>query len=152
MRSLAPPDLRRAHCWTQSGRISLWRYLENERNYPGWHLNADPDGCKSLLALLDALVTDGDGSLAIAITAPTKAELAVPNNRRGRAAWVAPEKLCLTFSTTDDLWSFPADLAPAALDIGAVWLAALRDGIDGIPKGRGDYCIGRGDLRLWFWW
>lgn len=152
MRSLSPPDLRLAHRWRQTGRISLWRYLENERNYPGWHLNADAAGCRSLLMLLDALATDGDGSRVIAITAPTRAELAVPNNRRGRAAWVAPEKLRLTFSTTDDRWSFPADLAPAALDIGAAWLAALRDGIDGIPKGRGDHCIGRGDLRLWFWW
>ena len=21
--------------------ISIWRYTENQRNYPGWHLNAD---------------------------------------------------------------------------------------------------------------
>ncbi|MBB6365096.1 hypothetical protein FHR56_000209 [Xanthomonas sacchari] len=152
MPSLSPPDLRLAHRWTQTGRISLWRYLENERNYPGWHLNADAPGCRSLVMLLDALAADGDGARVIAITAPTRAELAVPNNRRGRAAWVAPEKLRLTVSTTDDRWSFPPDLAPAALDIGAAWLTVLRDGIDGIPKGRGDHCIGRGDLRLWFWW
>ena len=24
------------NAWKQSGRVSLWRYTENERNYPGW--------------------------------------------------------------------------------------------------------------------
>lgn len=52
-----------ANAWKQSGRISIWRYTENERNYPGWNL--------------DALAADGAGSRSIAITAPTKAQLAV---------------------------------------------------------------------------
>ncbi|MET0550068.1 MAG: hypothetical protein ABW002_12455 [Xanthomonas sp.] len=144
--------MRLAHRWTQSGRISVWRYLENERNYPGWHLNADPAGSQSLLELLHTLAADGTGSRAITVTAPSKAELVVPNNRRGRAAWVAPEKLRLTLSTANDQWSFPLDVAPAVLEIGSAWLAALREGIAGIPKGQGDYCIGRGSHSLWFWW
>ncbi|MBB5884906.1 hypothetical protein DYQ93_03355 [Xanthomonas sp. LMG 8992] len=152
MPSASSPDLQLAHRWTQSGRISLWRYLENERNYPGWHLNADSAGCQSLLTLLDALAADGVGSRTLLITAPSKAELGVPNNRRGLAAWVAPEKLRLTLSTTDDHWSFPVDAEPAALEIGSGWLAALREGIAGIAKGRGDYAIGKGNHRLWFWW
>ncbi|MCW0386532.1 hypothetical protein NB722_001071 [Xanthomonas sacchari] len=152
MPSLSPPDLRLAHRWTQTGRISLWRYLENERNYPGWHFNADPAGCQSLLALLDALAADGAGSRTLLITAPSKTELGVPNNRRGLAAWVAPEKLRFTLSTTDDHWSFPVDAAPAALEVGSAWLAALREGIAGIANGKGDYAIGKGSHRLWFWW
>ncbi|WP_082143545.1 hypothetical protein [Xanthomonas sp. NCPPB 1128] len=152
MRSLSPPDLPRAQRWTQSGRISLWRYLQNERNYPGWHLNADPAGCQSLLALLDGLVADGAGFRTILITAPSKAELGVPNNRRGLAAWVAPEKLRLTLSTIDDHWSFPVGAAPAALEVGSAWLAALREGVAGIARGQGDHAIGKGGHRLWFWW
>ena len=138
--------------WKQSGRISIWRYTENERNYPGWHLNADRVGCQSLLALLDALVADGAGSRSIAITPPTKTQLGVPNNRHGQAAWVAPAKLRLTLSPVADQWSFPPDLDPAALVVGPTWLQALREGIDGIPEGRGDYSIGKGSLPLWFWW
>ena len=48
-------------------------FSRTERNYPGWHLNADRAGCQSLLSLLDALAADGAGSRSVAITAPTKA-------------------------------------------------------------------------------
>lgn len=143
-----------ANSWTQSGRISLWRYTENERNFPGWHLNADAAGCQSLLALLEALAADGAGSRTIAVTAPTKAQLGVPNNKRGLAAWVAPDKLRVTLSPTAEEWSFPAELDPAVMTVGSGWLAQLREGIAGIPEGRGDYSIGdrKGSHSLWFWW
>ena|SRR5690606_2625984 len=143
-----------ANSWKQSGRISLWRYTENERNFPGWHLNADAAGCQSLLALLDALAADGTGSRTVTVTAPTKAQLSVPNNKDGLAAWMAPDKLRVTFSPTAHEWSFPSQLDPAVITVGSAWLAQLRDGIVGIPTGRGDYSIGdrKGGLPLWFWW
>ena len=143
-----------ANAWKQSGRISLWRYTENERNFPGWHLNGDADGCKSLLALLDALAADGEGSRTVAIIAPTKTQLSVPNNKAGLAAWKAPSKLRITFSPTSREWRFPANLDPAELTVGADWLQPLRDGISGIPAGRGDYAVGDRimGLSLWFWW
>jgi len=141
-----------ANLWKQAGRISVWRYTENSGNYPGWHLTADPAGCQSLLALLDALAADGVGSRAVAITAPGKADLAVPNNRQGRAAWGAPQKLRLTLAAAEQQWWFPPGLDPAALTLGAAWLPALRHGVAGIPAGQGDYSIGKGSLPLWFWW
>lgn len=144
-----------ANLWKQSGHISLWRYTENERNYPGWHLNADLEGCQSLQALLEALAADGGGSRTVTLTAPAKSQLGVPNNRSGRAAWVAPAKLRVAFSATASEWSFPADLDPAVLTVGSDWLAPLLEGVAGIPEGRGDYSIGGhnvGNLSLWFWW
>jgi hypothetical protein len=146
--------MQHANSWKQSGRVSLWRYTENERNYPGWHLNADAAGCQSLLALLVALSADGHGSRTVAITAPTKAELNVPNNKSGLAAWVAPDKLRVALSSDPEEWSFPPQVDPAALTIGSGWLARLGEGIAGIPAGRGDYAIGdrKGGLPLWFWW
>jgi len=142
-----------AKSWKQSGRISLWRYTENERNYPGWHLNADAEGCNSLRALLEALAADGDGSRTVVLTAPTKIQAGVPNNRSGRAAWVAPAKLQIAYSPTSSDWAFPPDLEPAVLTMGSDWVALLLEGIAGIPKGRGDYSIGGdGSLPLWFWW
>lgn len=53
------------------GRVSLWRYTENERNYPGWNLNADAAGCRSLLELLDALTITGAGGRTVTVTQPT---------------------------------------------------------------------------------
>ncbi|RAP57337.1 hypothetical protein [Oleiagrimonas sp. MCCC 1A03011] len=148
--------MHRAHSWKQSGNVSLWYYTENERNYPGWHLTADAAGCESLVALLDALAADGTpASRAVKITPPSKAQLGVPNNKSGLAAWRAPSKLRLAFSGNPADWSFPPDLDPALLTIGADWLTPLHEGISGIPHGRGDYSIGptgKGSFRLWFWW
>ncbi|MEO8366552.1 MAG: hypothetical protein ABI538_10135 [Pseudoxanthomonas sp.] len=140
--------------WNQSGLVSIWRYTDNERNYPGWHLNADGAGCQSLLALLEALASYGTGSRSVAVTAPTKAQLRVPNNKAGLAAWVAPDRLRVTFSLAPDEWSFPPALDPAAITFGSDWVEQLREGIAGIPQRRGDYAIGdrKGGLPLWFWW
>lgn len=143
------------NAWKQSGRISLWRYTENQRNYPGWHLNADDAGCQSFAALLEALATDGCGSRTLALTSPTKAELRVPNNRGGFADWLAPTKLRVDLSQAPTDWVFPSDLDPATISIGTAWLDPLREGLAGIPKGKGDYSIGNcknGSLQLWFWW
>ena len=148
--------MHRAHSWKQTGNVSLWRYTENERNYPGWHLTADTAGCDSLIALLDALVSDGIPAFrAVEITPLSKAQLGVPNNKSGLAAWRSPGKLRVTFSSDPAEWSFPPDLEPAVLAIGSDWLAPLQEGISGIPHGRGDCSIGfagNGSSRLWFWW
>jgi len=141
--------------WTCSGRISLWRYTGNERNFPGWHLNADPAGCGCLLALLALLPGDDAPYRTIALTPPTAAQLSVPNNRHGIAAWVAPTRLRVRLADEPSLWAFPADLEPGTMTIGSHWIAPLRRGIDDIANGRGDYSIGgRGEdsLPLWFWW
>ena len=130
----------------------LWRYSDNQRNFPGWHLTANADGCASLIALLDAFAADGaPSSRTLTITAPTQAALAVPNNRS--AASVAPAKLRITFSSAPSQWSFPESTDPAELSIGAEWLPILKQGIAGILLGKGDYSIGPGGSgSLWLWW
>lgn len=146
----------RSHLWKQAGRVSLWRYTENERNFPGWHVTADAIGCSSLISLMDAFSSDSvASSRTVEVVAPTPEILAVPNNRSGRATWSAPTKLVLSFSPTASQWSFPSSSDRAAFTVGSEWLALLRKGIEGIPNGLGDYCIGpqsNGNLRLWFWW
>lgn len=83
--------------------MSAWRYLENTRNYPGWHLTADTDGCASLIALLDAAVLDGmEGRRTLKIDRPTPAQLAVPNNRH--AAWTATQSLRIVFEREPSQW------------------------------------------------
>ena len=143
-----------ANAWRQSGRISLWRYIENERNYPGWHFNADIAGCQSFEELLNALATDGSGSRTISLTSPTVRELQVPNNRGGRAKWMAPAKFRVILSQSSSEWYFPSALDTATLSVGTDWLGPLREGLSGIPKGQGDYSIGGSEdenLQLWFW-
>lgn len=141
-----------SHSWKQHGAISLWRYTENERNYPGWHLSANPAGCESLITLIEALSADGAGTTrSVGLTPPTPAILGVPNNKHGTARFNAPAKLCISFSSIPDHWLFPPQLEPAELSFGHDWLAPLRNGLAGIPNGVGDFSIGD-DLPLWFWW
>jgi hypothetical protein len=143
-----------SHSWKQSGSVSLWRYTENLRNYPGWHLTADAVGCASVVTLLDALESDNSAvSRTIALVPPTPAVLAVPNNRS--SAVIAPEKLRMSFSLAPSQWSFTESAAPAELTFGSNWLPQLRRAIAGISRGEGDYSIGEsggGNLPLWFWW
>jgi hypothetical protein len=140
--------------WRQTGRVSLWRYTENERNYPGWNLNADAVGCQSLLELLDALTIDGTATRTITLTPPTTARLSVPNNKSGAAAWLAPNRWRITLSSRPEDWDFPANLEPAALLLGSNWLDPLRACLSGIQAGVGDQSIGdrKRGLALWFWW
>jgi len=58
------------------GRVSLWRYNLNERNYPGWNLDVDAAGCGSLLELIDAFTAAGAGGCAIKLdpSAPERRE------------------------------------------------------------------------------
>ncbi len=151
---MASEGLSPVNAWRQSGRVSLWRYTENERNYPGWNLNADAAGCRSLLELLDALTSAGTGARTIKLTPPTFEQLRVPNNRGGAAAWIAPEKWNVSLAPDSADWDFPADIQPAVLALGSNWLAPLRAGIAGIQAGVGDHSIGDDErgLALWFWW
>ncbi len=43
--------------WRQRGRVYLWQYQENTRNYPGWHMTADPEPFRYLLVVLVAAAT-----------------------------------------------------------------------------------------------
>lgn len=145
-----------SHAWKQSGSISLWRYTQNESNYPGWHLSADADGCASLSALLQSLVQDGHAvTRTVLLEAPNHRILSVPNNLGGRANHEAPGKLRIRFSGDSGVWSFPPALEPAELTFGKEWLEPLQRGLDAIARGQGDYYIGikqKDSLPLWFWW
>lgn len=126
-----------ANAWKQSGHISLRRYAENERNCPGWPLNADAAECRSFASLPDALAADGSGSRTLRLTSPTVAPPQVPNNRGGRARWLAPARLRVTLSKSRSEWLFPSSLDPATIAMGRNWLWALREGlVDRRSQGR----------------
>lgn len=152
-----PEELR----WTQSGRIFLWRYCENTRNYPGWNLTADGEGCASLQELIDLF----DGARwtcgqTIRLIRPNERVLCVPNNRGGKASWISRESLRLQYpknKVPHEHWSLTFDQREVVLQLGARKLVDLRDGVSAIMNGRGDYAIGpdaesRFDEEcLWFW-
>lgn len=140
-----------SHAWQQHGTVSLWRYRDNARNFPGWQLTADAEGCASLLTLLDALHTEGAGaSRTLQLSAPGPAQLAVPNNRDAR--WVAPQTMRLILDEDSGAWQWQPDGERQVLRLGVSALAGLRLGVLDIAAGQGDYSLGHGMEALWFWW
>ncbi|RNF84486.1 hypothetical protein [Montanilutibacter psychrotolerans] len=143
--------------WKQEGVLSLWRYTEFRNKFGGWHLTGNDAGVESLLSLLRLLAGDPGAYRTVTVTPPSASILRVPNYQQGDALWAAPSKWRLQCAPSGnaDTWKFPLELEPAALTISEAYLPALIAGLDGIPKGEGDFCIGRpgqGNLALWFWW
>lgn len=134
------------------GTVSLWRYTENERNYPGWQLSADASGAASLCSLVTELKVVG-GYRTVTVTPPSEALLRVPNNKRGKAAWWAPVRLRVQFLSAPEeanSWRMIEDADTVVLSLGSESMSVLLAGIEGIGEGKGDYSIGT--PSLWFWW
>lgn len=85
--------------WRQDAmNTHIWRYKDNQRNYPGYHLSADAEGCSALLAWLRSSKERPEFRLQ-SITAEV---LGVPNNRAGSAAYVGCSSFKLNVKTAFD--------------------------------------------------
>src|SRR5258708_1851433 len=100
------------------GHVYLWRYVEGTKNFSGWHLTADAEGCEQALAILASL----DRERTVAITPPTPAILQVPGNRGGAARWWSPRRLTLVPGT---LWRVEASADWVRLVVGTAKVQEL---------------------------
>lgn len=151
-----------ANTWDLRGKVFLWRYRENARNYPGWHCTADRAGSLSLIEFLGALQ---EASTAvwrtIPLSMPTREIRAVPNNQGGAARWWSPIRWSIAYDPNPELadtWTFPPDVDPAVLSIGTNAIPELTGGVTNLMNGLGDYSIRQQNgkpetsTQLWFWW
>lgn len=147
--------------WKASGNTYLWRYLDNERNYPGWHLTADHEACEALSRLFN-LMEEAKYSVKVRIPVlpPRDAQLKVPNNQGGRARWRSVDFLEFRFDPqqrNSALWSLELDKNTLSIEFGRAKLDGLKSGVEDISNRDGDYSIGPDDAAdsrqcLWFWW
>ncbi len=137
--------------WKQSGRLYLWRYEDNPKNYCGWHLTADSEGVRSLLELIGLMLKSKDESYrTIKLYQTTGHELRVPNCR-SRA--ISCSKLILkNKKDNEDNWNISDQQGIATIVAGDDSLSNLMAGLLDIQRGRGDYFIGTNGHELWFWW
>ena len=71
-----------------SQAFSLWKFVENERNYPGWNCHAPRTiilEMRDLLSLMEKCQYSSRKKLGV--TWPSQDVLTIPNNRGGRARW-----------------------------------------------------------------
>jgi len=136
---------------SQNMKICIWRYKDNTRNYPGYHLSADAEGCRVLRERLNQ-IRDYE---VFALTPPDMGVLAVPNNQGGRARYFEGRKLQVhtSASLAPNTFRWEEQGTTFILTCSQEQIARILAGVDDIEKGEGDYSIGGGDDQaLWFWW
>jgi hypothetical protein len=145
--------------WKQKGKLYLWKYKQNTQNYPGWHLNANKEGVKSLLELF-GLMKDAKYSCdrTLFVDAPTRDVLSVPNNKNAAFRTVKKIQLkCFGLDHAEDNWSFILTDDKIEFEFSKSKLEVLIKGIVDISEGNGDYALEIDDKvnpieYLWFWW
>ena len=121
--------------------IWLWRYLENERNYPGLNFTAKGEACVLLKQLTEKLAAEGGGTRLIGLSAlDPKDEAKVSGGLR----FVAFEKLRLTISPRSaDLQHMWARYAGSVvtLEFTLEFLPRFWEGITDVASGHRDWSI-----------
>lgn len=140
-----------------SGRVYIWKYTDNDRNYPGWNLTVDDTASQELSQLLDLMEKCQWSTNKRILTArPTDDEIKVPNNWNGHAKWTTKPKVIFSFKTnmTPDYWETTETADELEISFGKEKLKELRDAIVNIPNGKGDHSIADKDENsiLTFWW
>jgi len=145
----------------------VWRYLENERNYPGLHLTAKPESCAVLLDVVATLRAEGTGRQRTINLKKLRA--ADEAKITGGQKYTDFGKLYLRLVEPSDALRFmSARHAPDVVDLEFTpdYLTLFEEGIRDVARGQGDYSIGpplgrrarkgmpvtdRESLSLWFW-
>lgn len=146
---MADPDIER---WKNRGAISIWRYQDFPRNYYGYHLTADAQGCVFLLGLIELFRNAHyPARKVVKLAAPTSDHLAIPN---------CPQE-CIPAHTAvfrfrrdypESHWLIGETDGQVTIDSGAIGLGDLVRGLTDITLGKGDWATGDGNHGLWFWW
>lgn len=125
--------------------------MDNTRNYPGYQLSADAEGCQDLRARLGKIRS----SVAFSLTPPDAGVLSVPNNQGGRARHFAGLMFQVQTSSylCPNTFRWEEQGAKFILTCSQEKIVQFLAGVAGIERGKGDYSIrGEGGQELWFWW
>ncbi|MBK9047182.1 MAG: hypothetical protein IPL74_10825 [Bacteroidetes bacterium] len=139
------------------GNAYLWKYKDNERNFPGWNLTVDKEASERLVKLLDMMYQcEWATNKLVKVTPPKGKLISIPNNWGGTAAWesVASLKIISTKTVQLNHWRITEKLPIVEIEFGPSSLAKLKQAIAGIPHGIGDFSIGdvSDENLLTFWW
>ena len=139
-----------------SGGVYIWKYADNDRNYPGWNITVDNLASQELSILFDMMAQCEWSTIKrIQTSRPTDNELSVPNNRHGKARWTTKSKISFSIKTnnTPDYWTTNEMTDELEICFGKEKLKELRDAIINIPNGKGDFAIGdKNDENILYFW
>ena len=135
--------------WKQTGKIFIWRYDGNPKNYRGWHMSADKLGCKSLLELLEIYKQyNTDVWRTLQLSTPTSEQYLVPSRR---FIPIIESKLTIQKNENSEFWKIEKIRSKLMIETGTNNLAKLISGVNDVMNNKGDYFIGSKGQELWFW-
>jgi len=140
--------------WVQQGRLCVWRYADPRRGWRGWHLAADPVGCRSVRSLLDRMHGGDSCYRTLTLEPVTDAILSVPNY--GGKALGRFEKLRIAYLPEFEELSLSPESEMLVMTVGPPRLRKLAAAFAEVEVGLGDFGIvtsdGRKAERWMFWW
>ena len=140
--------------WVQEGRLWIWQYAEPNHSWRGWHLSADPVGCRSVRNLLDRMSGGEPCYRTLQLDPVADAVLRVPNyGKKSRGHF---SKLRVEFQPDHGDLTLVPDQERLILTVGNKRLRTLSSAFAAVEVGDGDFGIGTSDNKRadpWmFWW
>ena len=134
--------------------IHLWRYKDNRRNYPGYHLTANAAGCDQFaIALQTAIQNNRESTIRLHLHPVTNAILDVPNNTNAQHVALSTLEIIVDQQSVLPIFNFTESHPTVRLRMNRGQAECILKGLDDIKHDKGDYCIGAdGDNVIWFWW
>lgn len=145
---MVDPEIER---WKNRGSISLWHYEGFPKNYCGYHLTADAEGCRFLSGLFERFrEAKYPARKRILLDPPTPDQLKIPNCSRKcvPARWV---EFRFRREFDKDHWQITENEGAVTIETGEAGLSELDRGVADIIRGEGDWSIGSEKNSLWFW-
>jgi len=136
--------------WKQVGHLYLWKYKDNPRNYPGWHLTGDKQGLVSLIDLITLMIKENRNSKrSVRLSEPGRTELSIP----GCSNKVQAVKKFALYFETEAVEEWQVKPYQESMDIISNSYSAkgLKESLVQLSRGENDFSFGHGIDQIWFW-
>ena len=140
--------------FTIKGEIYIWKYLENENNYPGWNISFDRNVSEKLLELLNLMDNcEWSSKKTLQTNFPSQTQLGIANNRSGNAKWKSKSSLVLNLKKDEPtLWKIIEDEKQIEIRFGQKKLIEFRKAVVRKTNNLNDFAIYLDDENCLYFW
>lgn len=137
------------------GKVAIWHYKDNPKNYPGLHFTASDKACDCLIAIFNEVLSK-NSSFHLEMPLYTKdkrvhevtgCSLKFKLYKTLNLIYKLKEPNLITFAVSDE---------SITIKIGKEKLNEFNNGLIDIKNCEGDYTIGNYEKtpfnQMWFWW
>ena len=143
----------RINKFKHKGRVFIWKFSPDNKNYPGWNFTSDLEGCYSLIELLELMQASPFPSKKLIPTNPVT--LSQVKAVTGSKSYKSARLLALDYRKGQpEFWQTDQDPEKLKISFGDRELEFLQTALQRIIKGEGDFAIGNSndEYQVYFWW